>query len=489
MIKSVVYRVSILLFLSLLAVSCDNKAPSQANMAGKAEIYPDYCSITIPVNIAPLNFNIIDTADEYLVRFYSEANSEFFVKSRSRLITIPEKKWKSLLNQCKSSKLLIDIYFRKNGQWFRNESIINQVSADSMDSYVAYRKIEPGFETWNKMGIYQRNLESFDESPVMINEMSDGNCMNCHSFPANNSGTMLLHIRAKHGGTIIARNGKIVKVNTKTDSTISAGVYPAWHPGGRYIAFSVNHIVQSFHALPDKKIEVIDTVSDLILYDAEMNRVIKDPALSSASYETFPSWSPDGRHLYFCSAGYHSYKDYQHIQYDLLRIAFDASTEKFGKTDTVVSAAKNGYSISFPRISPDGRYLLFCKTGYGNFTIWHDDSDLVLLDLETGRTVVPDINSNRTESYHAWSSNGRWIVFSSRRDDGLYTRLYFSYFDQSGMLHKPFMLPQKDPGHNTALLKSYNVPELVKSRIQLDPRILAPVIKSDAVQSTFKINP
>lgn len=488
MLKSVVYNAAFFFPFLLLHVSCDDKAPSQARMAGKADIYPDYCCITIPVNIAPLNFSINDSADEYLVRFYSGANDEFYVKSGSGKITIPEKKWKSLLNQCKGGKLLIDVYFRDNGQWYRNEPIINQVAADSIDSYVAYRKIEPGYETWNKMGIFQRNLESFDESAVMINEMSDGNCMNCHSFPANNSGTMLLHIRAKHGGTVIARNGKIVKVNTKTDSTISAGVYPAWHPGGRYIAFSVNQIVQSFHALPTRKIEVIDTISDLILYDSELNRVIKDPLLSSASYETFPSWSPDGRHLYFCSAGYHDYKDFQQIRYDLLRIEFDATTEKFGKTDTVISAAKDGYSVSFPRISPDGRFLLFCKTQYGNFTIWHDDSDLVLLNLETGLTLIPDINSNKTESYHTWSSNGRWIVFSSRRDDGLYTRLYFSHFDQSGVLHKPFILPQRDPGHNTALLKSYNVPELVKSRIQLDPRILTPVIKSDAVQSTFKMN-
>jgi Tol biopolymer transport system component len=479
--------VPFLILISLVTISCGRKIPSSASISGKAKIYPDYCDLTIPVNIAPLNFNIIEPADYYIVRFYSQAGREFYIHSGNGKITIPEKKWRSLLNQCKESKILIDIYYRKNGQWFRNEPIMNQVSSDSIDPCVAYRKIEPGYETWNKMGIFQRDLENFNESPVMINELSDGNCMNCHSFSAHNSGIMMLHIRAKHGGTIIARNGKLIKVNTKTDSTLSAGVYPSWHPGGRYIAFSVNHIVQSFHALPNHKVEVIDTVSDLILYDSELNCVIKNPVLSSSKrFETFPSWSPDGRYLYFCSADSQNYRDYQQIRYDLLRIPFDASAVTFGAVDTVIPAAKNGYSISFPRVSPDGKYLLFCKTAYGNFTIWHDDSDLVLLDLETGRTIVPDINSNKSESYHTWSSNGRWIVFSSRRGDGMYTRLYFSYFDKNGNLHKPFLLPQKDPESNAELLKSYNVPELVTSRIQLNPRILVPIINSDAVTATYK---
>src|SRR5450759_4167152 len=92
------------------------------------------------------------------------------------------------------------------------------------------------------MGIYQRCLENFIESPIMINDMSDSNCMNCHSFCRNNSHTMMFHMRGKHAGTVIYRDGKVSKVNTKTDHTISPGVYPAWHPGGRYIAFSVNHI-------------------------------------------------------------------------------------------------------------------------------------------------------------------------------------------------------------------------------------------------------
>jgi hypothetical protein len=473
--------------LSLMAISCKKAIPGQAIPSGNASIFPEYVNVTIPVNIAPLNFIIMDSAEKYKVHFHCNKGAGFFITSENGKIVIPERKWKALLRQSSGSDLLIDVYFRRDGQWFRNESIINRVVPDSIDSHLVYRLIEPGFETWNKMGIYQRNLESFHQSPVVLNEMSDGNCVNCHSFASHNSETMLIHSRAQHAGTIIVRNGKVNKVNTKTDSTISAGVYPSWHPGGRYIAFSVNHIVQSFHALPGRKVEVIDTLSDLILYDAENNCVIKDPVFSSpVSYETFPSWSPDGGYLYFCSASGNDYREFDQIRYDLLRVSFDVSTEKFGMIDTVISASKNGFSVSFPRISPDGRFLLYCRTSYGNFTIWHDDSDLVLLDLVKGTTVVPDINSTRAESYHTWSSGGRWVVFSSRREDGTYTRLYFSYFDRSGVFSKPFLLPQKDPGQNLNLPKSYNIPELVVSGIKQDPRLLNRVIRSQAEDATFK---
>jgi dipeptidyl aminopeptidase/acylaminoacyl peptidase len=215
--------------------------------------------------------------------------------------------------------------------------------------------------------------------------------------------------------------------------------------------------------------------------------VIKNPALSSSErYETFPSWSPDGRYLYFCSAPYRNYRFYDQIRYDLLRVTFDDKTGSFGKVDTVVPAEKLGFSISFPRVSPDGKYLLYSKTAYGSFTIWHDDADLELLDLESGQTRKANINSNRADSYHTWSSSGRWVVFSSRREDGLYTRLYFSYFDEKGNFHKPFLLPQRNPNNNATLLKSYNVPELITSSIKLDPRKLARFVKSEASKVSFK---
>ena len=90
-----------------------------------------------------------------------------------------------------------------------------------------------------------------------------------------------------------------------------------------------------------------------------------------------------------------------------------------------------------------------------------------LMDIRTGFAAPADaLNSNDTESYHSWSSNGKWVVFSSRRADSRYTRLYIAHFDGQGHFSKPFMLPQKDPDFDTYRLYSYNLPEFVGGKVK-----------------------
>jgi len=118
-----------------------------------------------------------------------------------------------------------------------------------------------------------------------------------------------------------------------------------------------------------------------------------------------------------------------------------------------------------PSVSPDGRYLVFTLHDYGTFSIWHKEADLYLLDLHNGKTSKMDLNSDATESYHSWSSNGKWLVFSSKRGDGLTARPYFSYFISPDSTGKPFVLPQKDPTLYERLEKTFNRPEFVTGKI------------------------
>jgi hypothetical protein len=455
-------------------------------MGQNAVIYPDYSDITIPGNIAPLNFVIKEQADKYIAVYQTNGNELFRVSSADGVISVPSGKWENLLKEANGQEFAIDIYTKKGDNWRKYNTITNKISVDSIDSYLVYRLIDPGFETWNKMGIYQRNLGTFDETPIMENTMSGGNCMNCHSFCMNNNNTMLFHMRAENAGTYLYKNGEIEKLDTKTDSTMGPGVYPSWHPGGNFVAFSTNRIVQTFHAVPDKKIEVLDTLSDIIVYDVQAHCISTVPAISSKNrLETFPTWAPDGKSLYFCSAKSVSPKDYKNIRYDLLRISFDPEKKSFGSVDTIYKASELGKSVSFPRISPDGKFVMFCLSDYGNFSIWHPESDIYLYHPETKEISKPDINSDQTESYHTWSASGRWLVFSSRRLDGLYTRPYFSHMDEHGGFSKPFILPQEDPLFYDRFLKSFNIPELVKSKVKLDPRIISVEMSKKPIKVKF----
>ena len=101
------------------------------------------------------------------------------------------------------------------------------------------------------------------------------------------------------------------------------------------------------------------------------------------------------------------------------------------------------------------------------------------MDLSGEGRIRPlsELNSDDTESYHSWSSNGRWVVFSSRRTDGIFTRPFFAHIDADGHASKPFELPMQDPDRHRQLLKSYNVPELMRGPVKLTPQQIADVLK------------
>lgn len=449
-------------------------------------IYPDYCDVTVPCNIAPLNFML--PAEEYseCVARFSTPDGKQQTYGNGVKVQIPEDEWQSMRNASIGKSIKVEVWGQKNGKWIGFLPFEISVAEEPIDEYISYRLIEPTYVAWSYMSISQRNLTNFDESEIFNNEitMNDraiGQCINCHSYQNYKTDNMLFHVRLSNSGTVIVNDGKISRVNLKRDYTISSGVYPSWHPTEKLVAFSTNLTRQSFHTSNHNKIEVYDLGSDMILYDIEKDSVIvvcNDPNL----LEVYPSWSPDGKYLYYCKTvalpdslqgkDIDIRSTYPYVQYNLCRKSFDLATLSFGQEELVYDAVATDQSVTLPRISPDGQYLLFALGHYGCFHSRHEEADIVCIPLEnyngeplTYPTSSPldmtKANSDRySDCYPSWSSNGHWIMIASRRDDGNYSRLYFSYFN-NGKIEKSFLLPQEDPMHNTYRLKCYNRPEFM----------------------------
>lgn len=454
----------------LASLSC-GRGVSDAVFSGRSpRIFPDYRDVTIPATIAPLNFTI-DNASRLDVTLMGDDGSTLHVNGF--MAQFPQKKWRKLLAANKGASIQVDTYGLIDDQWQQFTPFRLYVSEDPIDWGLAYRLILPSYEGMGKVGIYERDLSSCRQQEIISTEEVNG-CINCHSFNQCDPKDLSLHVRGFHGATLIRQQAQIKAFTTKTDSTISSCVYPYWHPSGDYIAYSTNTTRQGFYQRAENILEVFDYASDIVVYDIRNNQLLSCPLLKGdEAWETFPAFSPDGKTLYFCSAAPKAIPEQLHtIRYDLCCIAFDPETGKFGdQIDTLVHASNAGFSIAFPRPSFDGKFLMYTASSFGNFLIWHNDSDLFLLDLETGETRSMEgvNNEDAADSYHNWSSNSRWFVFGSRRDDRTHTRAYICHIDAEGIPGRPFLLPQKDPRtYYDSMLMSYNIPEFVTAPVAFD---------------------
>ena len=477
----------VMLLAALLLAAC-SRSTDYVEML--PEIYPDYIGVTVPAGIAPMDFNLSEAYDRVYVVVKGSKGGE--LKVRGRWADFPVKKWRRLTAQNAGGTLSFTVLGRRDGQWTQWRDFIMYVSDVPLDDYgLTYRKMAPGYTTYSHIGIFQRDLHSFREDPIIESTLTPGQCMGCHTANATDPSQFMFHLRGPHGATLIQQDGAREWVTTKTDGTIGNVAYTYWHPDGRWFAGSINPVRQSFWTGDQRIIEVYDLASDVVVMDMRDHSLIVDPRFTTEDYlETSPAFSPDGKTLYFCKAkAYDVPREAEKVRYDLVKAGFDPETGALGEIETVIPASEAGKSVSFPRPSYDGRWLMYNQADFSVFPIDHREADLWLLDVATGQTrPLDEVNSPYSESFHNWSSNSRWFLFSSRRGDGLYVQVYIASIDEDGHCTKPFVLPQKNPRkyyHDT--LYSFNVPDFTKAKVDFRTRgVYREVFSDERVQAKVK---
>lgn len=450
-----------ILALIVLAASCCRPVGE----VEKPEIFPDYTDISVPVNIAPLNFKV-EGASRIEITFEGNNVHERFVSS-GKFMRFPVRRWQDMLDKSVGDTLSVSLVATVKGEKVNFDKFFWEIRPEKIDRYLSYRLIEPAYEVWHSLSVNERDVETFRERKLADNLLTGRSCMNCHTSNRADRPSTFFHARSKGGGTIYAQSGTIKKYDTSSDSTAGPAVYGEISKNGRYGVFTTADIRNGLQSGRLGRLEVYDSSSDLILIDFDENTITDSPLVKGSEFqETFPCWNAANDRVYFCRAKSLPQPDStKSMHYNLYSIDFDPEQGRFGQDLRLEFDAESvGKSVSFPKCSPDGRHLLMSVSDYGTFPIWHVETDLWMLDLQTGEIdEMEKTNGEYSDSYHCWSSNGRWICWASKRGDRVYGRPYFAFVNEDGSTTKAFVLPQRNPEHYIETLKSYNIPELYNS--------------------------
>lgn len=468
-------RYLLIFITTILLSSCKESVNDATRMDRLPDIYPDYVGVTIPAGIAPLDFNVEEPGVEKVnVTVRGSKGGELHAQGEWAEMDIDE--WHALTKANGGGELTVDVCARNgDGKWKRYRSFKIYVSKYPLDDFgITYRRIQPGYEVGGNIGIYQRDIHTFDEYAMMTETAVPGKCFNCHTANRTNPSQFTLQVRGEGGGTLVSRDGRQTWYDTKTDATKAAGSYASWHPDGRYCAYATNAVHQSFFTDKDRNIEVYHDFGDVMVLDTETGEIILTPLLHTDDVEIFPAFSADGKRLYFSSSKKCNVPaEYEKVKCSLCSISFDAATGAFGtKVDTLLNGPAADRSYVLARPSYDGRWLMYCTALRCNFPVSQKESDLWLMDLRTGKTrALTEVNTKESESYHNWSSNSRWFVYSSKGQDGMYSRAYIASVDDSGRVTKPFLLPQRNPRkYDRDNFDSFNCPDFTLTKVEFDVR-------------------
>ncbi len=394
-------------------------------------------------------------------------NIDYYV-SDSRRWRIPKKLWKNL--QCDNVNQEIQLQVKginRSGDIQRADKIHAseitrfKISSDPADDYIVYRYVAPPFSSYKTPNIFIRDIRE-DHSKDFLSARRRY-CINCHTFSSKSgdTGKLSLQIRSlvSSGQNKLPVYVAIYDIDKKTGFKvklpfeIQMTTFMAWSPDGNQLAYSANQKIAALKPIIYETQMAGMATSDIALYDLDENETYLLPGASDPNMlEIYPCYSLDGENLVFARSpvGLHP----AHIHYDLCSLSLKENGEKIAQP--IEGASNNGRSSYYPHFSPDGKWFSFCQSDGGDLIRTSSDIYLKNSNLQGEAHCLESNVSYAADSWHSWSSNGKWIVFATKRDSGIYAYLYMTHIDDEGHASPAVPLPLSEK-----INASFNIPEFV----------------------------
>ena len=318
-------------------------------------------------------------------------------------------------------------------------------------------------------------------------------CANCHSFSADGStlGMDLDGLQNNRGlytltpvsrQTVISRENLIQwsTAKGKLQGALRIGFMSQVSPHGDFVITTIdsqaaasksssNYYVANFKDY--RFLQVFYPTRGILAWYSRATGILQPlPGADDPHYvQTNAAWSPDGKYLVFAralskdpnpqgvpTAAFANDPNELQVKYDLYRIPFNNGLG--GTPEPIAGASANGFSNTFPRVSPDSRWIVFvrCRNGL----LMRPDSELYIVPAEGGTARRLAANTPRMNSWHSFSPNSRWLVFSSKARSP-YTQMYLTHIDAQGNSSPPILIE-----NTTAANRAVNIPEFVNNDIR-----------------------
>ena len=376
------------------------------------------------------------------------------------------------------------------------KSVSFATSRDSVGAPIFYRDVPLPFRfaLRNVWLIRWRlgDISSYEPAPTVLTNLPV--CGNCHTFSAdgktlgmdvdigNDKGAYVLTSFDEE--TILSREKLISWSSFVRDERMPTfGMLPNVSPDGRHVLAGVKDRTVF---LPREDIyfsQIFFPVMGILAYYDRLTGRIS--ALRGADNDQYVQsngvWTPDGRYVVFArnravrlttendqkdiilnleeSAEvlggeeflFTAQEEGKEFKFDLYRVPFNQG--RGGTPEPIRGASGNDMSNFFPKVSPDGRWLVFTQAH--SFMLLQPDSKLYIMPAEGGEPRLMRANTNRMNSWHSWSPNGKWLVFSSKVFSP-YTQLFLTHIDEEGNDTPPVLLR-----NFTSVDRAANIPEFV----------------------------